>query len=360
MNRLYHVFVSSTFADLKEERKKVSEALAKAGYVPEGMELFPASSQKQFDFIRRVIDRCDYYVVIIGGRYGSISDSRISYTEMEYDYALEKKIPTLAFIHKNPDSIPFEKVEKDKKAARKLDAFRDRLKSSAMVDFWDDPGSLATSVIVAVGQEINLSPGIGWIRGDQGIDPRVVEELTIARNRISELEAELYKERELEEKIIFPKNIAPVDEEFTIELRIVDYNLDEGKKVIKSDRTTKATVNWTILFLFASFTMDREDSENNIYQGVLARLIPEKIAVARDGTHRDVTSELKARQIRFQFEALGLIRAETEMRESNLYSRSIIGKQGKHPVIVWRLTEKGRKFMSEVWALKNNKDFVSA
>ena len=171
MHKLYHVFISSTFSDLKEERKKVSEALSKAGYVPEGMELFPASSQKQFDFIKRVVDRCDYYVVVIGGCYGSLSDEKISYTEMEYNYALERKLPTLAFLHKSPDRLEANKVEKEKALLKKLNNFRDRLKNSAMVDFWEDPGSLAASVVVAVGQEVNLNPGIGWVRGDQAIRP---------------------------------------------------------------------------------------------------------------------------------------------------------------------------------------------
>jgi hypothetical protein len=74
MDKVYQVFVSSTYADLADERRRVSETLAKAGYVPAGMELFPATDQKQLEFIKRVIDRCDYYVVIIGGRYGSLAD----------------------------------------------------------------------------------------------------------------------------------------------------------------------------------------------------------------------------------------------------------------------------------------------
>lgn len=55
MDKIFHVFVSSTYTDLIDERKKVSEAVAKAGYVAEGMEIFPASSQKQMNFIKRVL-----------------------------------------------------------------------------------------------------------------------------------------------------------------------------------------------------------------------------------------------------------------------------------------------------------------
>jgi Domain of unknown function (DUF4062) len=69
MEKVYQVFVSSTYSDLKDERRQVSETLAEAGYIPSGMEFFPAADQKQLQFIERVIDRCDYYIVIIGGRY---------------------------------------------------------------------------------------------------------------------------------------------------------------------------------------------------------------------------------------------------------------------------------------------------
>ena len=111
MDKVYQIFVSSTFADLQEERRLVSNTLAKAGFIPSGMELFPATVQQQLEFIKRVIDRCDYYVVIVAGRYGSLADDHISYTEKEYEYAVEKKIPVLAFLHRDPSKIEAGKIE---------------------------------------------------------------------------------------------------------------------------------------------------------------------------------------------------------------------------------------------------------
>jgi hypothetical protein len=113
MEKIYQVFVSSTYSDLKDERRQVSEFLAKDGFVPAGMELFPAADQQQLEFIKRVIDRCDYYVVIVGGRYGSLADEHISFTEKEYEYALTKGIPVLAFLHAAPDSIEVGRTDKD-------------------------------------------------------------------------------------------------------------------------------------------------------------------------------------------------------------------------------------------------------
>jgi hypothetical protein len=106
MDKVYQVFVSSTFADLEEERRIVSNGLAKAGFIPAGMELFPATDVQQLEYIKRVMDRSDYYIVIVGGRYGSLADGGVSFTEKEYEYAVEKGLPVLAFLHRDPKSIP--------------------------------------------------------------------------------------------------------------------------------------------------------------------------------------------------------------------------------------------------------------
>src|SRR3954463_14546892 len=95
----YQVFVSSTYKDLSEERQQVMQALLELDCIPAGMELFPAANATQWDLIRRVIDDCDYYILVIAGRYGSINPEGISYTEAEYRYAIEKDKPTITFLH---------------------------------------------------------------------------------------------------------------------------------------------------------------------------------------------------------------------------------------------------------------------
>ena len=81
----YQVFVSSTFTDLKEEREAVFNSLMKINCIPAGMETFPAFDEQQLEYIKRVIDDSDYYILIIGGRYGSVTDDGLSFTEKEYD-----------------------------------------------------------------------------------------------------------------------------------------------------------------------------------------------------------------------------------------------------------------------------------
>jgi hypothetical protein len=100
----YQVFISSTFTDLKEERALVQNMLMQLDCIPAGMELFPAIDEEQLKFIKRIIDDSDYYVLIIGGRYGSVGKDGISYTEKEYDYAVDKEMKVIALIHSNPGS----------------------------------------------------------------------------------------------------------------------------------------------------------------------------------------------------------------------------------------------------------------
>ena len=171
MDKVYQIFVSSTFSDLEHERRQVTNTLAKAGYLAAGMELFSATDQQQLDFIKRVIDRSDYYVVIVAGRYGSLADDKLSFTEHEYEYALSKGIPVLAFLHKNPDKIETGKTDKDPSKARSLEAFRTRLSTGRIVDFWTSAPDLCTTVLTALMQTTNLFPATGWVRGDQAIDP---------------------------------------------------------------------------------------------------------------------------------------------------------------------------------------------
>jgi hypothetical protein len=70
--RKLQVFVSSTFTDLKLERQAAVEAILTAGHIPAGMELFTAGDESQMNVIKRWIDESDVYLLILGGRYGSV------------------------------------------------------------------------------------------------------------------------------------------------------------------------------------------------------------------------------------------------------------------------------------------------
>lgn len=164
MDKRYQIFVSSTFKDLKEERKTIIETLLNAKYIPAGMEMFSASNDEQFKYIKKIIDTCDYYILLIGARYGTINPATgISFTEQEYDYAVSKNIPVLAFLHNNPYNLPFEKRDDDKKEL--LEAFRDKVSKNRLCKMWNNINDLLGSVIVSLTEETSENPQLGWTRG---------------------------------------------------------------------------------------------------------------------------------------------------------------------------------------------------
>jgi hypothetical protein len=141
MERRHQVFVSSTYVDLIPERRELIQALLEIECLPAGMELFPAADESQWDLIKRTIDDSDYYVVVVGGRYGSIGSDGDSYTEMEYDYAVSTGMPVLGFIHGDPESLPRSKSEVDPDGYARLAAFRVKVKSRP-VRFYTSPEDL--------------------------------------------------------------------------------------------------------------------------------------------------------------------------------------------------------------------------
>ena len=124
MDKRYQVFVSSTYEDLQDERKEVMQALLELDCIPAGMELFPASNDDQWTLIKKVIDDCDYYILIIGGRYGSTNEEGKSYTQMEFEYALSTGKPIISFLPKHPQNIPIGKSEQDGDKKEKLEALK--------------------------------------------------------------------------------------------------------------------------------------------------------------------------------------------------------------------------------------------
>ena len=194
-NKRYQVFVSSTYEDLKEERQEVMQVLLELDCIPSGMELFPAADEDQWSLIKEVIDICDYYIVIIGGRYGSEDDEGMSYTEKEYRYALEKNKPIIGFLHKEPDNLPAIKTDINEEKRRKLGEFKN-LVSNKMVKFWINKNDLGAVVSRGLTNLMKRHPAVGWVRADLLPSEDLTAELLKLRKRIEELEVDLETERQ--------------------------------------------------------------------------------------------------------------------------------------------------------------------
>lgn len=190
IEKRYQVFVSSTYQDLQVERQEVMQALLELDCIPAGMELFPAADEDQWTLIREVIDNSDYYLVIIGGRYGSLGPRGISYTEMEYRYAVDTGKPVLAFLHREPSILPVSRVDSDQQLQDKLRIFRS-LAQQKMCRFWTSPSELGGLVSRSLVRLMKHSPAIGWIRANQLPSGNPVQELLEVRRRLETSEAKL-------------------------------------------------------------------------------------------------------------------------------------------------------------------------
>lgn len=183
MEKRYQIFISSTFADLIEERKAIMEAILDLNGFPAGMEMFPANDSEQFGYIKTIIDESDYYVLVIAGRYGSLADDGISYTEKEYDYAVEKGIPVLVFIRDNADNIAVKNTDDDSDKKKKLEAFKYKAMKNKLAKSWNTVDQLKYAVSSSLLKIFKTNPKTGWIRGD-------IENNTELLNQINKLRVE--------------------------------------------------------------------------------------------------------------------------------------------------------------------------
>lgn len=194
------MFISSTYTDLRNERNKVRDAILSMYHFPVGMEFFGAADEEQWEIIKETIDTSDYYVLLVGQRYGSVistgPDSGISYTEKEFRYAQERKIPILAFLIDDDVPVKAENVEKDHQEEFK--AFKEAVKTGRTVEWWKNPDDLAQKVTAALYKQIGRKPRPGWIRGDSVDVEKSLSTITDLVQRVRVLEAE---NRELKDKV---------------------------------------------------------------------------------------------------------------------------------------------------------------
>ena len=172
MNKKLQIFISSTFTDLKEERQTAVEAILDAGHIPAGMELFKAG-KSQMKTIRKWIDDSDVYMLILGGRYGSIEkESGLSYTELEYRYALSKDMPVFAivlndcFLHIKASSYSTDNIFETKNKL-KYNSFKKFVKTN-VVRFASNIDQISSNIHLQINYIMNDKNYnlIGWIKGN--------------------------------------------------------------------------------------------------------------------------------------------------------------------------------------------------
>jgi len=347
LEKRYQVFISSTYDDLREERTEVMQALLELDCMPSGMELFPASNETQWNWIKRVIDESDYYVVIVGGRYGSIDkETGQSYTEKEYRYAVEKKKPVIAFLHKAPEKIASGKTENNDEGRKKLERFRG-LVQTKLCRYWETPADLGTVVSRRIVQLKKNHPAVGWVRADSFVEENPKEILALKRS-IEALEGELNKSN-----VRVPRGTKELSQgEELCEVKLHGYVRERTSENIFLPNNDLEIFNevimlsWNTIFLgLFSSSINHQVSEFDLEKHLLNLAISsykdssreEELKKKYPDKYDDITYKISSDsfdKIMIQFKALGLV---------------------SYSSIYWKLTETGKSKICKLLAVKSEK-----
>ncbi|HEY0826992.1 MAG TPA: DUF4062 domain-containing protein [Bacilli bacterium] len=256
MKKKLQVFISSTYSDLIEERQAAVEAILNAGHIPAGMELFKASNETQLETVKRWIDESDIYILIVGGRYGSIEPiSQKSYTQLEYEYAVEKGMPFFSVVM---NSTTFDKKVKrhgisvtEQENPTKLRNFKE-IVTTRMCKFFDDNKDIKIAIIESINELEKKHKFTGWISGRELHD---IEGL-IRENKELKLRIEEYNTNAMNTVSFIPQK-----EDNLNLINYIDKFLNEKKRLGRS----KITLNgYKIqLKLYSDYMQDKDIQDIN-------------------------------------------------------------------------------------------------
>lgn len=324
-NKKYQVFISSTYADLTEERKKILDVLFMADCIPAGMEAFVAADTEQFEVIKKVINLCDYYVLIIGKRYGSIHPGTgKSYTEMEYDYAIEQGIPVLVFAIDENIELASDKVETDKSKIEKLKMFRTKAMTNRLASIWATPEDLTGKLAISIMKARTEIKRPGWQRAVDFDEASLRREIMELKNENKKLADDLKAAREEISFLTEETDIAFEDCEVKIEYH---YQSQSGLRA--------GSLNVSLQDLF--ITIATEMMEVSIVEPLVEKAIKVKFLFGKRESRLDDKQFVK--KMLNQYRALNLVYSYWNNDNRELY---------------WGLTNKGRKVRDDTILIRNN------
>ena len=327
MNKKYQVFISSTFSDLIDERRKALDILLMADCIPAGMEAFVATDNEQFEVIKKVIDLCDYYILIIGKRYGSVNpDTGVSYTEMEYDYAKSIDIPVLVFAIDDTVVLSDEKQEQDNNRVERLKDFRSKAMTNRLASIWKTvdelTGALAISIMRAKTEIIRP----GWQRATDYDEATLRREIMELQKINKDLMNDLVNAQSTISSLTEQTDVAFEECEFEIEYYYYTKSIRSTDKV-----STSITIPLPILFsVIAVEMMDVSIAEVNVKSAITNSELFQKSSYISDGQI--------VKRILNQLRALNLVSSFWSKEKSVLY---------------WMLTKKGRKVRDDMILIRN-------
>lgn len=332
MEKKYQVFVSSTYQDLQRERQEVMQALLELDCIPVGMELFPAADDDQWTLIKGLISGCDYYVLIVAGRYGSIDkNTGKSYTQMEYEFAVEQGIPVISFVHKEPGNIPASNTESTDDGKAKLKKFIE-LVENKMCQFWNSPEDLGSKVSRSLVKLIKAKPRVGWIKASQASSSEANDKIMMLKSENEKLKVEI--EQMKKSQISSNMNLQQGKDVYTVYFTLYGVNDDED------DISETYTMTWDELFEYILPEMIDPISDSKIDSILSSFLCSVSSFKYPNVSIDDLSAEISDsdfKKIKIQMLALGILQP--------VYNK--LQTETK-----WKLSEYGYNLMIKLIALK--------
>lgn len=312
-----------------------------------GYGVVSAANEDQWSLIKKVIDECDYYLLITAGRYGSIGPTGLSYTEMEYRYALEIGKPIISFYHKNPLELTSSKCEQSDEGKKKLSELRN-LVQKKMCKQWSSAAELGSVASRSLVRLIKTTPATGWIRSNQAIDSIAAGEILKLKNTIEELESKLREAR-----LTGPRgseNLSQENDKISVNFKFE--TRDSTRELWQWDYVVDLT--WNEILYDVGPEMLNEASDTD-FRSALNRAVRERSKKIRSGDkslkgHTAITSSFQAtdhdyKTVKIQLIALGLICKSQK-------SRSV-----KDTRAFWALSPYGDQTLTRLRAIRRGAGF---
>ena len=176
MSKKYFVYISSSFDDLKTERRELIKIVTELGAVPITMEGFDFDEEHGQGLVKKAIFESDYFINLTAYKCGQMLGKSFS-LEFELTWAERFNVPVFSFIIDEQARWKASKKEKDTSAAKVLEVFKNKLRELPHAT-WTTSADLYQKIYINLTRVMNLNPGQGWIRGDQAVSPATANELS--------------------------------------------------------------------------------------------------------------------------------------------------------------------------------------
>lgn len=332
----YQVFVSATYLDLIQERAMVMQGLMALGCLPVGMDMH-STGAGAWPTIKKLIDDCDYYLLLLGSRYGSLSPSGVSYAHMEYVYATTKQKPILVLLHEAPDSRPRELQETTAEGKVKFQDFRNTLLKGLHAR-WNNPKDLDLALKRHLPALIQNRPMPGWVRAGVAGGAEQERELSALHQRVVDLEGE--REQWLSLQARSQGELAFGDDEFELLYACKAYAGGNCEAM-----SVRGRMSWKQIFQAVAPFLLEPISEETMLDKLVARVAEQALSdVQRLKPKAHAVTEITLHPqtfgtIKVQLRMLGLIRRVVRP-----------GEPASKPF--WALTMLGEQHMTSIMAVR--------